>query len=60
MVEKKITKPLGYKMNKIIETPKDIIISPAKFKTRQVDVKEHFRYVDEKVRKHKRTVRCKK
>jgi len=60
MVTKKITKPLKPKLSKIIEVPKDIILKPAKFKTKQVDVKSYFRYKDERVRKHKRTVRKKK
>lgn len=47
------------KLSKIVKTPKDKIVSPAKFKTKQTDVKSYLRYVDEKVRKHKRTVRKK-
>jgi len=57
MVEKKVTKPLKPKMSKIVFTPKDKIISPPKFKTKQIDIPKYLRYIDEKVRKHKRTVR---
>jgi len=59
MVEKKFIIPIKPKKSKIVFEPKDIIVSPPKRKTKQIDVKEYFRYVDEKVRKHKRTVRSK-
>lgn len=59
-VIKKQTKPLEPKLSKIVEATKDIIISPPKFETKQTDVKSYLRYKDEKVRKHKRTIRGKK
>jgi len=59
MVEKKVVIPLKPKRSKIVFTPKDKIISPPKFKTKQIKVKSYLRYVDEPVKKHKRTVRKK-
>ena len=58
MVEKKVIKPLKPKMSKVVFVPKDIIISPAKHKTRQTDVKGTYK-PDYKRRKHKRTIRKK-
>lgn len=54
MVEKKIVQPLKPKLSKIVNVPKDIILSPPKFKTKQVDVSKSRR-----ARKHQRTLRKK-
>ena len=58
MVEKKVVRRFEPKLSKIVKVPEDIILSPPKFKTKQVDVKAHIRD-GSKVRKHKRTVRKK-
>ena len=57
VILKLVPKPLPPKISKIIIAPKDKIVSPPKFKTRQAGVKQHFRLGDIKVRKHQRTVR---
>ncbi len=54
MVIKKSIIPLKPKKSKIVLSPKDRIISPSKFKTKQIDIKQSIRS-----RKHKRTVRKK-
>jgi len=57
MVIKKVVIPLQPKKFKVVKVPKDKIISPPKYKTKQTDVESYLRYKDERVRKHKRTVR---